>query len=100
MGMDRHIASETRRRAQLRMNVLQAYFRAIERDGVPATQEAIASECDVSIHAVGRVLRWAESRGLPVLADSRRGKHADATSESVRASLDTMRRNSQRLSDT
>tara|TARA_R100001594_G_scaffold34020_1_gene62827 strand:+ start:245 stop:538 length:294 start_codon:yes stop_codon:yes gene_type:complete len=61
---------ETARRARLRIDVLKEYFKRIE-SGEPATQEELAKACEVSVHAVGRVLRWAASRGLPVSTDYR-----------------------------
>ena len=88
---------ETRRRARMRMEVLRAYFQALEQ-GKQLTQAQIARECDVSEHAVGRVLRWAEAKGLPVLADSRRGRHARADSEGVSEAMESLRRYNQRLS--
>ena len=62
---------ETARRAKLRIEVLREYFKRME-EGKPGTQEEIAKACEVSVHAVGRVLRWAASRGLPVSPDHRR----------------------------
>tara|TARA_Y100000593_G_scaffold63420_2_gene117221 strand:- start:8801 stop:9049 length:249 start_codon:yes stop_codon:yes gene_type:complete len=74
----------------VRITVLSEYFRMLE-DGEIPTQADVARRAGVSDHAVGRVLRWAESRGLPVLADSRRGRHADADPETVRDMLVSLR---------
>ena len=62
---------ETARRAKVRIEVLREYFKRIE-SGEPAPQEELAKACKVSVHAVGRVLRWAASRGLPVSPDHRK----------------------------
>lgn len=82
--------SEAHRRRQVRLTVLGEYFRMLE-DGEIPTHADVARMTGVSDHAVGRVLRWAEAQGLPVLADSRRGKHADADPETVRGMLASLR---------
>jgi hypothetical protein len=81
---------EAHRRRHVRLTVLGEYFRMLE-DGEVPTQADVARRAEVSEHAVGRVLRWAEAKGLPVMADSRRGRHADADPETVRGMLASLR---------
>ena len=55
----------------MRLRVLRVYFKMMERGVDQVTHAGIASEANVSVHAVGRVLRWAERRGLAVSSDPR-----------------------------
>ena len=89
---------EANRRKHVRLVVLREYFRMLEAGQSP-TQAQVAHGAGVSEHAVGRVLRWAEARGLPVLADSRRGAHADADPQAMRDVLETLRRKGERSSE-
>ena len=53
------------------MDVLRAYFQALE-DGEDRPRHAdLAEAVGCSVHAVGRVLRWARREGLPVASGPR-----------------------------
>jgi hypothetical protein len=72
------MGDETDRRAGLRLDVLKAYFQAME-DGEDRPRHAdLAEVCQCSTHAVGRVLRWARRAGLPVASGPRDPLPTDA----------------------
>ena len=65
------MGNEADRRVGLRLDVLKAYFQAME-DGEDRPRHAdLAEVCQCSTHAVGRVLRWAKREGLPVASGPR-----------------------------
>lgn len=77
---------EADRRRDVRLKVLRAYFQAME-EGREAGHEALSRACGVSVHAVGRVLRWAERKGLEVQSDPRRRLAGPAAREAATEAL-------------
>ena len=71
----------------MRLRVLRVYFSMMERGVDQVTHAGIASEAKVSVHAVGRVLRWAERRGLAVSSDPRHRLSGPDHREQARESL-------------
>ena len=81
------VGVEGDRRRKVRLQVLRVYFVMIERGDDDVTHAGIASEAKVSVHAVGRVLRWAERRGLAVSSDPRHRLSGPDQREQARENL-------------
>ena len=78
---------ESDRRRNVRLQVLRAYFRMVESGRADVSHTELSEETGLSVHAVGRVLRWAERRGLAVASDPRRRRAGPEAEEQARETL-------------
>ncbi|QDP54736.1 MAG: hypothetical protein GOVbin2833_25 [Prokaryotic dsDNA virus sp.] len=67
-------ARDAAREADQRLRIAEAWMEAAAA-GQPPRQDQLAEDLGLSVHQIGRALRWLESRGVAVVSDRRRAKY-------------------------